>query len=187
MPQFDYNMGMQGWLDFLDNSVSKLLGVGDGNSQQQWEKKIAEKKEGPKISPGDYFRATGGRRIDSGIGTGDIPIKDESGRITGYQARGRSGGGLTPGLDRFHAMQSDMVAGKPLSTASATPGLDAFHAMNPERMGPPAPKPTDTRSMNNWLAAPPVPNQPTKPPAGGIARRAADMMSKIVPSQNAPS
>jgi hypothetical protein len=118
------------WLDAQTNQL--LTGKMQGNSQQQWETAVNPPKQ-PAMTPGQYFRTTG--RIFAG-GTGDIPQKDEQGRITGYASRNRSAGGLTPGLDRLQQMKDDSKAGKPLASASGTPGLDALHAANPLAMTP---------------------------------------------------
>lgn len=182
------DLGMSDYLQFLDPSLNRLLSLNEqGNSQQQWEQSVTAKKDGGKMKPSEFAQATGFHFIDAGIGTGDRPMKDTMGQITGYSSRhSRSGGGLTPGLDRFHQMQSDKAAGKSLSTASGTPGLDAFHEMNPEQYGPSNAELVGP--VRNWLAAPPVQNGPTlrKPamPAAGLAQKSADMMSKITPQTN---
>lgn len=120
----------------LDAETERIMSRSlDGNSEQQWKAAVDPQ---PKVTPGQYFRGTG--RIAAGVGTGDIPIKNAAGNITGYQPRNRSGGGLTPGLDRLQQMKTDSREGKPLATASGTPGLDAMYAANPLMTKPGAPK-----------------------------------------------
>lgn len=124
---------LEDYYAMLDAETEKLLSLNNlGNSQQQWEQHVsgvgADVQGEDHVSGNQFLQAKG--RIFSG-GTGDTPQRDKLGNITGYVPKVKAGS-LTPGLDRFHQMQSDRMAGAPLATASGTPGLDALHKANPD-------------------------------------------------------
>ena len=84
----------QKYLAHLDASSQAILSAGyGGNSQQQWQ-------NSPSISSRQFHAETG--RIDAGIGTGDTPIRDSRGGITGYKSKPSTltgGTSLTPQKD----------------------------------------------------------------------------------------